>query len=420
MRLQQEIASHAASNAIPAESFRSQSLTTRYYDFWMLGGASIFLGVAMLLASFLRGRSVAIDESFSQVFSCFLLLSVICNHPHFVLSYRFAYGRGWKFVRDHAFSLIVVPVALIGLFVASYFNFDRDVSASAGVAFLNRFYDSTGWGFQFGTLSTLGSELLGFSVWLMFLTVGWHYAKQTFGCVLVYSRYDDYSISKLQRRLLKWSVFSVAFFNFIYFTVVGWNEGTPGHLYYSNTPVTPMFLPKAVLWVAGASVIASGLAVLYFIGLANHRQKKKLASLNTVIPWVAFHCWWIPVMRVPEFYLMTVPFFHSLQYLPFAYRMERPKAPHGSMKDFKLSVRIAALLLIGYLAFSFVPHALDAVLKTEWAQTQFFFVIAFVVFINVHHFFIDSVVWKFENAEVRASLFDGPVSQGSAGSGSAL
>jgi hypothetical protein len=407
MRLQQETSSHATSvGRVPVKS-----LTTRFYDFWFLGGASLAFGAAMLAASFLKGRSSAIDESFGQVLACFTLLSIICNHPHFMISYRFAYGRGWKFVRGHAFSLIIVPVALIGLFATSYFNFNRDVSSSATVALLNRFYESTGWGFQFGTLSTLGSELLGFAVWLMFLTVGWHYSKQAFGCVLVYSKYDEYPISKSQRQLLKWSVFSVAFFNFIYFAVIGWNEGTPGHLYYFNMPITPLFVPSAVLWVAGASVIASGLAVLYFIGVVNYRKTKKLPSINTVIPWVAFHCWWIPVIRVPEFYLISVPFFHSLQYLPFAYRMEKPKIPKGRLGDFKLSVRIAALLLVGYLAFSLVPVTLDSIFKTEWTQTQLFFVIAFVVFINVHHFFIDSVVWRFEHAEVRASLFDAQVSE---------
>jgi hypothetical protein len=404
MRLQSEISGHLDL----AEIAQSRSLTTRFYDFWLLGGASVALGLVMFSTSYLRGKSPSIDESFAEATGFFALLSIVCNHPHFMLSYRFGYGRGWRFIASHLFSLVVVPVTMIAVFFVAYFNFGRDVSGSTGVKALNWFYETTGWGFQFGTLSSLGAELLGMSVWAMYLTMGWHYSKQVFGCVLVYNKYDGYVFSQVQKRLLKWSVFSVAFFNFCYFAEIGWNEGSKGHLYFSNAPITPIAMANWLIWVAGASMVLAALSLLYFGVLANYRRNGTLPSINAVVPWVALHVWWIPMRGFPEFYLLAVPFFHSLQYLPFAYRMERKEIRKGHWYYFNITARLSVLLIIGFLAFSFVPSTLDQVLKTEWLQTQWFFVTAFVVFINVHHFFIDSVVWKFDQSQVRASLFDAP------------
>ena len=67
-------------------------------------------------------------------------------------------------------------------------------------------------------------------------------------------------------------------------------------------------------------------------------------------------------------------------------------------------MRLALLLLIGFCAFELVPNLLDNAFQTEWYLKTWFFMIAFAVFINVHHFFIDSVVWKFNQAEIRKSL----------------
>jgi hypothetical protein len=220
MRLQSEISGHLDL----AEIAQSRSLTTRFYDFWLLGGASVALGLVMFSTSYLRGKSPSIDESFAEATGFFALLSIVCNHPHFMLSYRFGYGRGWRFIASHLFSLVVVPVTMIAVFFVAYFNFGRDVSGSTGVKALNWFYETTGWGFQFGTLSSLGAELLGMSVWAMYLTMGWHYSKQVFGCVLVYNKYDGYVFSQVQKRLLKWSVFSVAFFNLCYLAEIGCKE----------------------------------------------------------------------------------------------------------------------------------------------------------------------------------------------------
>ncbi len=68
---------------------------------------------------------------------------------------------------------------------------------------------------------------------------------------------------------------------------------------------------------------------------------------------------------------------------------------------------MALLLVVGFLAFELGPNILDNGPETPWELKAWFFLFAFVVFLNVHHFFIDSVVWKFKQSEVRDNLLMG-------------
>jgi hypothetical protein len=65
---------------------------------------------------------------------------------------------------------------------------------------------------------------------------------------------------------------------------------------------------------------------------------------------------------------------------------------------------VAAVLLAGWLAFELVPGAFDALLGTSAALGISFFVIAAMLFINNHHYFIDNVIWRFADPEVRSHL----------------
>jgi hypothetical protein len=384
---------------------RVHNLGDSFLDFWFLGGASIVVFALMAIGQALRGRLGIVEQSFVQIIPTFSILALICNHPHFIISYRFGYGRGLKFIGRHWFSLIVVPVALVGLFAVAYMNFRTEISELPAITLVNQFFEKIGFGFRFGRTPDLGTELLSLSVWGMFLTVGWHYSKQIFGCLMVYSRFDNYPISALQRFVLKSSVFSIAAFNF--FTLM--SSSTDGNNFsqisFFNIAIAPMQVPAFLLPIAGVWVGLSFLSVLFLVGYKNYKQFGKKPSANFSIAWIAFHIWWIPFMKQPEFYLLAVPFFHSLQYLPFAARMEAPKITRDQNYYARMSFKILLLLVIGYLAFNFVPAVLDQVLKTSWNQTASFFTIAAVVFINIHHFFIDSVAWRFDDEEVRSSIF---------------
>jgi hypothetical protein len=384
---------------------RVRDLGDPFLDFWFLGGASIVVFALMALGQILRGHFGIVEQSFVQIIPTFSILALICNHPHFMISYRFGYGRGLRFIGRHWFSLIFVPVALVALFTVAYVDFRVEVSELPAIVMINQVFEKIGFGFRFGRAPDLGTELLSLSVWGMFLTVGWHYSKQIFGCLMVYSRFDNYPITATQRLVLKSSVFSIAAFNFFTLLSSSADGNNFSQISFFNIAIAPMQVPAFLLPIAGVWVGISFLSVLYFVVYKNYKQFGKKPSANFSIAWIAFHIWWIPFMKQPEFYLLAVPFFHSLQYLPFAARMEAPKITRDKNYYIRLSSKILLLLVIGFLAFNFVPAILDQVFETSWNKTASFFTIAAIVFINIHHFFIDSVAWRFDDEEVRSSIF---------------
>ncbi len=389
-----------------AGAVRPRSIVGRSLDFWCLGGASVALWAVMVTGQLVRDRLHVVQEHFLQVGTLTAILSIFCNYPHFVISYRFGYGRGPRFMLKHWFSLLLVPVGLIALYAVAYFDFYAHIGDWRSVVLANRVFSALHLSFRLGTLPNLGTELQSLSVWIMYLTVGWHYSKQVFGCLMVYANYDGYPLSPGQRRLIKAALFSVAFFNFFYLSVYA-NQGSNDPLiqaYFFNVPLVALGLPDALIPITGVLVaVLTGLAI-WRVGIRNWRTHGKRPSVNFLVTAIAYYIWWIPIVRQPEFYFMVVPFFHSLQYLPFAFRMEIPQVKRNRWFETNVSLRVALLIFAGFAAFELVPALLDSGLSTAWFQDGPFFMIAFLVFINVHHFFIDSVVWKFDQPEVRRNL----------------
>ena len=69
-------------------------------------------------------------------------------------------------------------------------------------------------------------------------------------------------------------------------------------------------------------------------------------------------------------------------------------------------LKMLALMLAGFLAFEYVPKILDTAFYTSLKLRVVFFMVAIPVFINIHHFFIDSAVWRLSDEHVRKKLFD--------------
>jgi hypothetical protein len=385
---------------------KRSAVSTRFADFWLLGGASIVLWAVMQLGDHFRDHSEAIASHFLQVGTVFSMMSIVCNHPHFMISYRFGYGSGTGLIRRHWFRLLAVPLGLIAFFTLAYLKFDSQISELPWVIASNNLFDKLGLGFRLGTLANLGTEILSLSVLLMNLTVGWHYSKQVFGCIMVYGRYDHYSFSKLQRWIIKASLFSVAFLNFFSLSIYapGFESDPLAKSYFFNIPMIPLGLPKILIPATAATVVLLAIATIGGVFYVNYRRHGKLPSANLVVPWIAFHIWWLPFFRQNEYYFATIPFFHSLQYLPFAYRREAKGLQNAKWPEIRTSLFLSVLLFVGFCAFELVPSHLDRAFETTWYLHTWFFMIAFAVFINVHHFFIDSVVWKFDQKDVQESL----------------
>jgi hypothetical protein len=163
-------------------------------------------------------------------------------------------------------------------------------------------------------------------------------------------------------------------------------------------------LPDAAAPVAQAAVLAAACLVGWKVFYANYRATGQRPGVNMVVPFVALCVWWLPLTRQEEFYFLLAPVFHSLQYLAFAWRMEDARlrgAPHRARRA---ATTIAGVVLAGWLAFELLPNAMDARLGTFDAWGIYFFLTAAMLFINIHHYFIDNVIWRFRDPQVRAYL----------------
>ncbi len=403
------VAEPLASIRVAAPQKQQLSLISRTADFWLIGGASIVIWVILSLSQILRDSSFAIQSHFLQLGATFGLLSLVCNYPHFMLSYRFAYSRGWRFILNNSFSLLIVPLIFIVTYAWAFTHFHSEIGIPFTMDLINQTLARVGIDFKFGSSLNLGTELMRLSIWVMFLTVGWHYSKQVFGCMIVYSKFEGYPLTRFQRALLKSSVFSVAFLNFVYMSKINTQSGQFQPLLFFSVPLSDLGFADIYLTIAQVWLGISILSVLWFVVYRNYVLNKIWPTRNIAVPWIAFHIWWIPILRQQEFYFLIVPFFHSLQYLPFAFKMEQSK--NRDVSPWRKMLFLMGLVFVGLMTFELIPEALDKVLRTEVNELPMFFTIAFVVFINVHHFFIDSVIWRSNQREIKYSLFSPPPSQ---------
>jgi hypothetical protein len=357
--------------ALPAKEAKGYLLSPSA-DFWLLGGAS---------AAFLFLCHFALKhENPSPQASWFIFnLSFLANFPHFLSSYHMLYGDFRKeiFAKPRYFwAAVIVPCALFGLM-------------GAGVAGRNL-------------------PILGGLANAMFFFVGWHYCKQTFGVMIVSNALRKVYYTKPERWALK--------ANLLFIWMVSWTRFALPDVGYSfqGFPYRGFGLPPVLETIANIGMVASALLVVGLHGLKYVREGKVPAA-GAIVGWVAFQAWYIPAAQHPAFAL-TIPFFHSLQYLMFviAFRRSKAKAQAGSLaepagrarfvKSFYGQLLLAACT--GALFMWFIPKGLDRLQLAQigWYQPTLFFN-CFTIFINIHHYFIDNVLWRSDNPEMREHLF---------------
>jgi hypothetical protein len=374
-----------------------RALTTRYLDFWLLGGASIAVWMVMFGLEGFR-TSWAIDEHYQHLTTTALSLSLLVNYPHFMVSYKLAYTRGPAFVRGHWWQLIAVPAVLVGAFVVAWVYYDVRVEQVPTLADAAEMV--SGWGANVQVVSgpRVGDLIFTLLFNVMVLTLGWHYSKQAFGCMVVYAHYDGYALSPGQRRLIKWALFSLWLMVFVDRNLAGDFRAWRGFS-YSALDLPDTAAPLSQLLVAAGFVL-----VTTRVFWANYRASGQRPSATMLAPFVSLYLWWLPQFRQEDYFFVLVPLFHGVQYLAFAYRVEETRLRDTPNREAQATLLVMGLIVGGWLVFEMVPDSLDAWLGTFDAWRIFFFFTAAMLFINIHHYFIDNVLWRFRDPRVREYL----------------
>jgi hypothetical protein len=128
-------------------------------------------------------------------------------------------------------------------------------------------------------------------------------------------------------------------------------------------------------------------------------------------------------VRVNPLVLVVVPTFHSLQYLAvvWRYQINAGSQPHMAARPSimnrvfpagvwsNLAIFIGVGVLLGFLGFMGVPRFIDAIFpydKRVFGPSLFLFM--FYIFINIHHYFLDNVMWRRGNPDVQQYIFASP------------
>ena len=360
--------------ATETESPPSGALLSPAWDFLMIGGLSLILFPLFLFF-------VPRNQDLHSIALITFYLSFAVNYPHFLISYQFLYADNLSSITTHwrlALAGIVFPVAFL-----IYVGYSLLVGPSSPAA-------------------------LSYLVNLMFFFVGHHYVKQIIGCVVVISTLNKVFFDRKERMIL--SINMLAIWMISYFNG---NIGTRTLQMHSISYQTFNF-PTVSLTTCYV-VIALSLLVMAWQIVQKYIQTGKWIPANALVALASIYLWHLPVLYHPSFFYM-IPLFHSLQYMLFAgayvknrYRPVNisPSTPQYRQQWLQgVSVYIGISIVLGTLFFYTIPHFLDknvAYNKALYGPELFMFL--FVIFINIHHYFIDFAIWRRDNENVKRYLF---------------
>lgn len=249
---------------------------------------------------------------------------------------------------------------------------------------------------------------MGHLIQLMFFTVGWHYVKQIFGCIIVSSVHRKIFYSKNERTLMLGSLYTIWLFNWL------GPQTSTGSFEFYGIVYPSLGVPALIVDIGFYAVI---IATALFAGLhfRKYIHDNVVPAPPAMVAFASLLIWYIPLFSHPGFGYL-IPFFHSLQYLVFVtvYKKNEATFKAQSFKDKeqrKVWVQgffgyLGVAGILGALFFSWLPNGLDtysAMAPGVMGPTPW--MALFILFINIHHYFIDNVIWKSDNEQVKKYLF---------------
>lgn len=363
-----------------------RSLFSPVVDFFLLGGGSaIILAILVLTLPVDTGRPVLLMIG--------LMLAHVINHPHFAYSYQIFYsGFGAKIRGDGYNRELQIRYILAGIVVP--------VALTCATA---------------GTILAGDAQALGLGLNIMFFFVGWHYVKQGYGMLMLDAALKKRFFTPAEKKLLLVNSYVAWICHWIVANTLVHESDRWGLKSYTIDMPAPLFYGSMV--AAAALLLATIVALTYRLFIA----RKPLPVNGVVAYFVSIYVW-----LFAAFYPIVgaiVPAFHSLQYLAVVWRYRlNLEAARPDARTTPLTGKLSAIMpkigqlrfisflvlgaIIGYLGFWGVPKLLNAIVPYDrevFGPTLFLFV--FWIFINVHHYFLDNVMWRRGNPDVQKHLF---------------
>ncbi|MDI3292127.1 hypothetical protein [Polyangium sp. 15x6] len=363
----------------PLEPSRARG-SSGLVEFFLVGGVTPFL----FPLSFLLRRAFGLDPAEYAVGFLMFHAAFVINDPHFAVTYLLFY----KDVKARAFG-----GAFRGAQRARY------LVAGFGVPLILG-------GVALVGLATKSAFTLSLLIRLMFLLVGWHYVKQGFGVFTVLAARRGVRFAPRERLAVLAHCFS------------GWayawaSPVDPGRDVEEKGVVYTTLAHPAWLEHLTHVVFLSTLLPLAWVLVQKWRREGRLPILT---PLTALLCsiWsWSIYSSSDPLVRYVIPALHSVQYLYFVWLMKGNEAreregPPWFERSARTRIGILAVSAVGlgWLLFHGAPTALDEALAPrgraaleDLGPTPYF--AALYAFVNIHHYFMDTVIWRRENPETR-------------------
>jgi hypothetical protein len=289
------------------------------------------------------------------------LLAGLINMPHFMASYRIVY-RDRETILRHRWASIYVPAILVGYIVLALL-----VARTSPVLVIG--------------LVTVASTYLA-----------WHYTGQVWGMMASFAYLEGVAFQKDERRLIRTGLRILLAWHISWFLYTQLRDPTRVRAIYQ--------------------VVTAGTAIAFVLGAVGlyrlKRRTGKFPPMRAVVAWLAIFAWYAMLARDPKA-IFWIQIAHALQYLAFPVRVELNRSSRSTRARsvaMHMLFYAAALMGVSLIVGLAVPPAfMGAVGRIFGEEPGKAAPILVLMFINIHHYFTDGVIWKISNPEVRKELF---------------
>jgi len=227
----------------------------------------------------------------------------------------------------------------------------------------------------------------------------YHFSGQTFGIGMLYARRAGISLRPFERTCLRWFIFST------YLSLIATVETGVRQYQFFGVVYPALGIPVLISQAALVAMYTLGLAALALLVAAPIARRQRVAWM-TLLPAATQFVWFGLGQRLPSF-AEFIPAFHSAQYLLIAWSVhlkERlDEQQLGGSRAFVSAESFHWLMvniLGGFTLFWGLPHAATWLWGYDIGLTTAVFFAA----IQIHHFFVDGVIWKLKNPRVLSPL----------------
>lgn len=368
-------------------------------EFLITGGATLLL----IPFAYWYRKAVGLDHSLYIVSFAAFYAAYVINDPHFAVSYMLFYKNikarlfGGEFEGAQRIRFLVsgfiVPIALGGWIA---------------------------W-----AMMVQSAAVLGGMVQLMFFLVGWHYVKQGFGVLTVLSGRHGVRFSDLERRIALFHCFAAWAYAWTSPREVGNRYEEWGVVY------TALAHPPGLELVTRIVFIVSCVALAWAI-IERVRRRQAMPPLAASCGFFMALWLWTIYSDFDPLIAYVIPGLHSLQYWYFVYLLKKNEArADATSEDMekpwvtrmamnfgppvwgRLGLFFLTACVLAYLGFNGIPTWMDdnfvATVAKNGENPEVSpiglgatpYLAAFSTFINIHHYFMDHVIWRRENPDTK-------------------